>query len=131
MAGELDPLSQLIGTLSAQVQAIQGGLADLRAEILQNRVNSQTFRDEELRRLDLVQAEYRNFKHDLRGFEQSGVAIDERLRNLQNRLQTIENTLLVWKTRITVLVAGATGIGAIIGVLIEHGILYVVGKAIG
>lgn len=122
MPTDLDPLSQLIGGLSAQISALSTQIVDLRSDVVTNRNAAQTRNEQLAAKLDLVQAEYRNVKHLERNIETEKVALGSRLKKIDGRLDAIEDTLLVWKTRIITLMSVGVGLGALVGFLINAGI---------
>lgn len=122
MPAEIDPLSQLIGTLQAQTAEVGRSITDLRAEVITNRSQSQSWRDDLLRQLDLVHSEYRDVKHAARHIEQVEVALDARLRRIESRLDDIEKMILVWRTRLALLAGFGVAVGALAGSLINAGL---------
>lgn len=138
MPAELDPLSQLIGGISAQLAGLSTQIVDLRSDVVTNRNAAQTRSEELARKLDLVQAEYRNVKHLERGIEQEKVALGSRLQKIDNRLDDIEkrigaidDLLLVWQTRVVTLMSIGAGLGVIVGFLINAGVAAAVKWAFG
>lgn len=134
MPAELDPLSQLIGGLSAQISNVSTQIVELRSDVVTNRNASQTRNEELARKLDLVQAEYRNVKHLERDIAQEKVAIDDRLRKIDDRLADIDGRLgeidkliLVWRTRLAMLLSFGAGLGALLGFLISAGVKWIFG----
>jgi hypothetical protein len=111
----LDPLSQLIGGLSAQVQGLASQITDLRAEVVTNRSSNQIRWDDLTKQMDLVQAEYRNVKHMERGLEQEKLLIAQRLQGMDSRLDAIERMILIWRTRYSMLLAGGVALGTFLG----------------
>lgn len=116
---ELDPLSQLIGGLSAQIQGLSSQVIDLRSEVVTNRNNSQTRFEELSRQIELVHAEYRNIKHLERGLEQDKIAVDTLLTSIRNRLDEIERVILIWKTRAGVIMTIAIMFGSILSMIVK------------
>lgn len=130
MPAELDPLSQLIGGLSAQIAGLSTQIVELRSDVVTNRNAAQTRNEDLARKLDLVQAEYRNVKHLERTIETSSIAIDERLKlvnanfsELRNetdeRLRTLEDQILVWRAKLAILLTTAGIFGSLIGFAIQ------------
>lgn len=135
---ELDPTSQLIGSLSAQISSLAVQLVDMRTEILTNRTKTETRWDELVKQMELIHAEYRNVKHLERALEVSGVAIDERLKIIGSRMQRmeddsatrlrkLEDQVLEWRTKLAMLVAGAAVIGTFLSWLLQSGLKKVMG----
>lgn len=119
MPAELDPLSQLIGGLTAQVSGLGSQLIDLRSEIVTNRTVNQGRWDELSGKIDAVQAEYRNVKHEERRVEQERIALNALLKGIQDRLEAVEKVILVWRVRVSTIVAIGVAAGAVIGFLIR------------
>lgn len=115
----LDPLSQLVGGLSAQVQGLSAALIDLRSEIVTNRQQNQARWEDLAGKIDLVQAEYRNVKHSERSLEQEKVLVANQLREIDKRLTEIEGVILVWRTRVAMLVGLAALAGAAFGYVLQ------------
>lgn len=113
----IDPISQMIGALGAQVTNLAAQLSDLRSEIMVNRAKSDEHWIDLEKQLDTIYAEYRTVKHLERGLEQLGIAIDDRLKKLSEdytkldrkidekhyenevRLRRIEDTMLQWRAK--------------------------------
>lgn len=126
MQGSLDPISQMIGALGAQVTNLSAQLSDLRAEILTNRTEADKRWYNFEGTLDEIKAEYRNVKHVERALEQTGIAIDARLKSFNDkfddmdmRIRHIEDTLLIWRTRAALIVGGGAVLGGIIMYLVQ------------
>ena len=119
MPVELDPLSQLIGAQTAQIAGIASQLTDLRSEVITNRLNAQTWREDVLTKIDLAQAEYRTVKHDYRAVETGHAAINGRLQKMEKRLGEIEGIILIWKTRAAVIMTIAIVIGSILSMIVK------------
>lgn len=126
---ELDPLSQLIGGLSAQITSISTQIVELRSDVVTNRNAAQTRSEQLASKLDLVQAEYRNVKHLERNIETEKIALGSRIGKIDNRLDAIEtrigaidDLLLVWQTRVVTLMSIGAGLGVIVGFLINAGV---------
>ena len=115
MNSPLDPISQLLGGLSAQVQGLASQITDLRSEVVTNRSSNQIRYEDLTKQIDLVQAEYRNVKHMERGLEQEKVLLADRLRGLDSRLDAIEQMILIWRTRYSMLLAGGVALGTFLG----------------
>lgn len=122
MAADLDPLSQLIGGLTAQVSAQNAQMIDLRSEIMTNRAAAQTRWDALAKEIEAVHAEYRNVKHLEQDLAQKEIAIDSRLRKVEGRLEAIEDTIVAWRIRLSVLMVIGISIGTIV-VWILHGVV--------
>ena len=115
---DLDPLSQLIGALSAQGADLGRQLSDLRTEVVTNRSQNQLWRDELRSSLETLHAELRNLKYDARGAEQSHVALDARLTRIDSRLSEIEAVITVWKAKATLMISMALSISTLLGFVI-------------
>jgi len=131
MAIELDPLSQLIGAQTAQIAGLAGQLTDLRSEVITNRLASQTWREDVLSKIDLVQAEYRNVKHDYRAVETGHEAISGRLQKMESRLGEIEGIILIWKTRAAVIMAIAIAVGSLLSMIVKPVFEAIITRIIG
>ncbi len=114
---ELDPLSQLLGGLTNQVSNIARDVGILRDEVITNRSQGTAWREEMTHKLDLVQAEYRNVKHDYRAFETAKVAMDSRMKEL-------EAMLTKWRVKATAILTAASLIGAVAGAVTEPFVHY-------
>ena len=131
MPVELDPLSQLIGAQTAQIAGIASQLTDLRSEVITNRLNAQTWREDVLTKIDLAQAEYRTVKHDYRAVETGHAAINGRLQKMEKRLGEIEGIILIWKTRAAVIMTIAIAIGSMLSMIVKPIFEAVVTRIIG
>ena len=115
---DIDPLSQLIGSLSAQITNVESQVIDLRSAVIMNRTENAQRWDALEQKIDLVHAEYRTVKHLERGMEQSSIAIDAAMKGLDKRLRTIEDIVLIWRTRLMTLMSIAVAAGALVGSII-------------
>lgn len=127
MADGLDPLSQMIGALSAQVTNLGSQMVDLRSEILVNRTKTEERWSMLIDDLDEVKAEYRNVKHLERALETSGIAIDERLKLIDNRVRKVEDQLIEWRAKLTVIVIFAVALGTFAGWILQAVLRKVIG----
>lgn len=119
MPVDLDPLSQLIGTQTAQIAGLASQITDLRSEVITNRSNSQVWRDEMIKQLELIHAELRNVKHLERNIDQDKIALDALLKGITRRLAEIEGVVLVWKTRATMIMAIAIAVGSLLSMIVK------------
>lgn len=114
MAADLDPLSQLIGGLTAQVSAQNAQMIDLRSEIMTNRAAAQVRWDALAKEIEAVHAEYRNVKHLEQELAQKDIAIDSRLKKVEGRLEAIENTIVIWRVKLSVLMVVGISVGTVV-----------------
>lgn len=121
MQSQIDPISQMLGGLSAQVSALAAQIIDLRSEIVTNRQVNQSRWDDMTKQLDEVKAEYRNVKHAERGAEQKEVALSAWMKGVESRLGKIENVILIWRIRVSTLLAVAVAGGTMLGFLVKVG----------
>lgn len=141
MAEPIDPVSQIIGSLSAQVTGLLGAVGELKADILQNRIQAQAHREREIKMWEQVEAELRNVKHDQRGVEQKMVSLTDRyerrlvdvegvlaakiaatdlkVQTTAKELSAIDETIKKWQARLALLAGAGTGVGTLIGILVE------------
>jgi hypothetical protein len=126
MPADLDPLSQLIGTQTAQIAGLASQITDLRSEVITNRSTSQMWREELGKNFDAIHSELRNMKHVERGIEQDKIALDAILRGIRtqitdcgDRLTEIERIILIWKTRAALIMGFAIVIGSLLSMAIK------------
>lgn len=124
MPADIDPLSQLIGGLTAQVSNIARDITDLRSEVISNRNLSGSWREDMTRKLESVQVEFRSAKHDYRAFEQAKIAMD-------GRLSELEDMLTKWRIRAAGVIGASAIIGAIMGAIAEPILHYSLVKLFG
>lgn len=111
----IDPLSQMIGTLSAQMSSLTAVVAEVRADVLQNRLKAEAHREREIKAWDQVEAEMRTVKHEHRGFEQKIVI-------LENKISKMDRQLTAWQTRFAIFTSCAAALGGVVGFVVEAGI---------
>src|SRR6266851_1460541 len=108
----LDPISQLLGALTAQQATMTAQLSELRADVLQNRLKAEEHREREIHAWESVEAELRNVKHEDRAFQQKMIAFEA-------RMEKIEGQLTAWQARLGMVTAAAAPVGGIVGIVIE------------
>ncbi len=91
LRASIDPLSQLLGAQTAQVAGLTNTISELRADVLQNRIESQRRHDEINRSLEDVRMEYRTVKHDYRNQEQASEAVKRQLEAINDRISSAVN----------------------------------------
>ncbi len=91
LRASIDPLSQLLGAQTAQVAALAQTVTELRADVLQNRIESQRRHDEISRSLEDVRMEYRTVKHDYRNQEMAAEAVKRQLESINDRITSSTN----------------------------------------
>lgn len=115
----LDPLSQTIGAISAQVSDLSARVGELKGEILQNRLASQTHREQEIKAWQQVEAELRNIKHEERGLEQKTQIIESKMERVGARLSDVEITIARWQAKLAIVSALAAAGGGVIGIILD------------
>ncbi len=91
LRASIDPLSQLLGAQTAQIVSLNTTIAELRSDVLQNRLESQRRHDEVSRSLEDVRMEYRTVKHEYRNSEQASEAIKRQLESINDRIAAAAN----------------------------------------
>lgn len=133
----LDPLSQLIGAQTAQIAGVSSSVSELRADILQNRLNADVRHTELSKIVEDLRIESRTIKHESRNQEmvRDGIIAqigqlratvqahddhdEERFDGLCARLATLEKIIGDWRSKVALVVGLLLFVGAVLPTLLQ------------
>lgn len=128
----LDPLSQLIGAQTAQIAGVSSSVSELRADILQNRLNADVRHTELSKIVEDLRIESRTIKHESRNQDMAREGIITQIRDLANkvqahddhddtrfaalceRLDALETTIEAWRNKLAAIVGLILLVGGVL-----------------